>query len=301
MGIRLDHPGIVRYFGKGVDIDGLFLIEEFVDGETLEDYIAHNVPLPDAEVRRIIMELAEAVAYLHEFGIVHADLKPDNLIITRQGHHPKLIDLGFASHYSYPPVKEGDTRADILSLGRLLEAMAPGRFQRVIRKATNEQPDKRYQTVGEMASDLNRKRGRWLAIASAILILAALCSPFFRKLAAPAPQVITVRDTLVIRDTVFSLTPPASPSIPEQFRQSVRKEAEALYAPFYASFDKVTSDNMDSLIQQNQQLFGTLQQRTEQMTDEWSRKYPGNKDYFRQITSEEHNRILQRFQSALTK
>ncbi|MBQ9661315.1 MAG: protein kinase [Bacteroidales bacterium] len=107
LGIRLDHPGIVRYFEKGSDAQGPFLIEEYIDGQTLADWVEEHRPLPDAEVRRLMGELCDSVGYLHEAGIVHADLGPGNILVTRQGSHAKLIDLGFSSQYSYVPVAGG--------------------------------------------------------------------------------------------------------------------------------------------------------------------------------------------------
>ena len=149
LGIRLDHPGIVRYFEKGSDAQGPYIIEEYIDGQTLSDWLKEHQPLPADEVRRLIGEIAGAVGCLHDAGIVHADLQPGNILVTRQGNHPKLIDLGFSSQYSYAPVPGGtpdfsapeqfaareglDVRADVYALGRILALMAPGRWRRVVR------------------------------------------------------------------------------------------------------------------------------------------------------------------------
>lgn len=299
LGIRLDHPGIVRYFEKGTDKYGIYLVEEFIDGETLDVFLTHNSPLPDREAKRIFSEIAAAVSYLHENGIIHADLKPDNLLITRQGHHPKLIDLGFSSQYSYPPVKEGDTRADILALGKLLKQIAPNSFKRIIRKATSTDPDKRYGSVEEMIAALHQKPERWLSIPVALLILAAICLPFLRKPAAPDPQIVTIRDTLVIRDTIYTIPKPSKPTVQERFRQVVRKESEQMYAPFYASFDSVTQNNISDLIGENRQLHADLHQRLIQIKQKWAQQYPKEDEDFEQIIGEEFNRILLRFQIAL--
>ena len=59
-----------------------------------------------AEVNRLLMELCDAVGYVHSHQIVHRDIKPENILITRDGHHPKLIDFGFADSDAFAMVKE---------------------------------------------------------------------------------------------------------------------------------------------------------------------------------------------------
>lgn len=58
-----------------------------------------------AEVNRLLMELCDAVGYVHSHQIVHRDIKPENILITRDGHHPKLIDFGFADSDAFAMVK----------------------------------------------------------------------------------------------------------------------------------------------------------------------------------------------------
>jgi serine/threonine protein kinase/tetratricopeptide (TPR) repeat protein len=92
---RINHPNIatVHEFDtqKGVD----FLVMEYVDGITLSDRLAEG-PLPEKEVLRLGVELAEALAVAHEQGLVHRDLKPGNLRVRADGRL-KVLDFGLAT------------------------------------------------------------------------------------------------------------------------------------------------------------------------------------------------------------
>jgi tetratricopeptide (TPR) repeat protein len=92
---QLDHPGIVRLVDTGISSDGTpFLALEFVDGETWDHYLANHEP--DVGTRlRLFAELCDAVSYAHQRLLVHRDIKPGNLMVTREGV-PKLLDYGIA-------------------------------------------------------------------------------------------------------------------------------------------------------------------------------------------------------------
>ena len=100
---RLEHPGIVRRFGLVRDPGmGWCLLLEYIDGETLEDHLGkfegRRMPLPLAT--RIIGELAAAIDYVHEKGIVHHDLKPQNVMIRRESGSAVIMDFGIGKWIS---------------------------------------------------------------------------------------------------------------------------------------------------------------------------------------------------------
>ena len=301
LGIHLDHPGIARYFDKGTDAEGIYLVEEYIDGETLEDFVKSASPLPGAEVRRIFSEMADAVAYLHSVGVVHADLKPDNIIITRQGRHPKLIDLGFSGQYSYQPVngKDTDTRSDVFALGKILTVLSSGRFRKVSRKATDENPNRRYSTPEAMTRALNRRSGRWQALAAAVLLLAAaIVYPTWRMKTMQAPSFSAVRDTLyikdtlVIRDTIVSVPIRAgADSVDEQFRQAFRKKSQQLWSSFFSSFESINEENYGPLHRQYLKLFDDYLELKTHTEEEWAAKYPAKAADFERLSNEEFGRI----------
>ena len=91
----LCHPNILEIddcftaFGTNV------LVLEFCDGLTLDELIRHEGPLPEGEVRWILIQLARALSYAHRRGVCHRDLKPSNVMLDRQGTL-KLMDFGMA-------------------------------------------------------------------------------------------------------------------------------------------------------------------------------------------------------------
>jgi len=92
------HPNIVKYHGYGRTDNGeLYLAMEQLEGRTLHDIISEG-SLPIAEALRILKQVALAVNYLHEKGLMHGDLKTENIMICRDGS-VKLIDLGFAGEF----------------------------------------------------------------------------------------------------------------------------------------------------------------------------------------------------------
>ena len=87
------HPNLVRVTDFDFHEDRPFLVQQFVRGPNLEQYRRSNRPTP-REVAELVAELAKAVEYLHERGIIHQDIKPENVLIDKG--QPRLIDLGMA-------------------------------------------------------------------------------------------------------------------------------------------------------------------------------------------------------------
>lgn len=104
----LTHPGICTVHALE-EIDAqLFIVSEFIDGETLRDVIERHRPLPAAEVIEMAMQLAAALASAHTAGVTHRDLKPENVMRTADGRL-KVLDFGLArqqqeSAASVPPL-----------------------------------------------------------------------------------------------------------------------------------------------------------------------------------------------------
>ena len=119
----LDHVNIVRALEFG-QVDGCpFLVMEFVDGESLGQRLEREHHLPESEAIRIIAQVAQGLYRAHKLGLVHRDVKPDNVLLTRDGQ-VKLADLGL--------VKELDTDLNLTRTGRGLGTphfMAPEQFR----------------------------------------------------------------------------------------------------------------------------------------------------------------------------
>lgn len=88
----LNHPNIVTIFDVGSEAGRYFLAEEYVPGRTLADLLKSG-PLPLDEAERILAEVASALDHAHGRGLIHRDVKPNNIMITDDGH-VKLMDFG---------------------------------------------------------------------------------------------------------------------------------------------------------------------------------------------------------------
>ncbi len=91
----LDHPGIVKVRNVRMDLAMPYLEMEFIDGVNLEARIAEG-PMSPADALPLFRQVADALAYLHERGIRHRDVKPSNIVIQPSGT-PKLVDFGIAT------------------------------------------------------------------------------------------------------------------------------------------------------------------------------------------------------------
>jgi serine/threonine protein kinase len=145
---KLDHPGIVSLIDYHPD--KLLLVQQYIDGMDLEEYITHHRgPIPEEESKELFCKLLEAFAYVHRSGVIHRDIKPANILMTR-GNQVKVVDFGIAKDtniaretatglspgtvaYMSPEQiksKQGeplDHRTDIYSLGVVLHQMLTGK------------------------------------------------------------------------------------------------------------------------------------------------------------------------------
>lgn len=96
--LRLRHPGLVRTHGYGYLDDGrLYLVMDLVTGVPLIEHVEKHGRLDPVEALAIVERVAEVMAHCHEHGVLHLDLKPDNILVTdRHGPSIKVLDFGVA-------------------------------------------------------------------------------------------------------------------------------------------------------------------------------------------------------------
>ncbi len=179
---KFSHPNIIRVYDLGEDAEGAFITMELVDGCPLWDYLQKNGALSLAISMTLARQLLDALREAHSKGIIHRDIKPQNILLTKRGR-PILIDFGLAQvqedsqmtatgavmgtpDYMSPEQRIDSTsvdgRADLYSLGATLYTMLTGQPPRLIRtdripelarefimKLLEEDPRNRFQSAGE--------------------------------------------------------------------------------------------------------------------------------------------------------
>ncbi len=202
----LSHPNIVNVYDV-YDDDGIyFIVMELVEGITLKEYIEQNGRLSMDRAIDFSIQIASGLEAAHESHIIHRDIKPQNIIVSRNGN-VKVTDFGIAKaatsntltsgamgsvHYISPEQARGgysDERSDIYSLGITMYEMVTGRvpyegennvsvalmhiqsdmisprqyypdiyssFEKIILKATQKKPERRYLTASALIADLKR-------------------------------------------------------------------------------------------------------------------------------------------------
>ncbi len=92
---QLSHPHIVTVIDRGKDGGQQFIVFEYVDGENLKQFVERTGPLPTRRAVELALEIADALAFAHEHGLVHRDVKPQNILLTPDGD-AKVTDFGIA-------------------------------------------------------------------------------------------------------------------------------------------------------------------------------------------------------------
>lgn len=188
-----DHPNIVQLHGYGEWAGGFYIAMGFVQGMSLRQYILQT-PVSLTRALDIILDIAYALCHLHTHGVIHRDLKPDNILITESGEI-KVIDFGIAQLlseksagpsgrqqlvgtpvYMSPEQRENPESvsypSDIYSLGiiayelvlgRLSQgqihlALMPKGMQKILHRALQPHSADRYQDVVDLISDLSEYR-----------------------------------------------------------------------------------------------------------------------------------------------
>lgn len=187
----LDSPHIVRTLLYGEFVDGKEgILMEYIEGRSLAEFMTEHPSLPLR--RKIFGQLLEAMDYLHKKGIVHNDLKPDNIIISHNGDTLRLIDFGLSdddahfllktpgctARYAAPELRErrnSDVRSDIYSVGRLMSVLFGGRYARIRRKCLRNDPLKRYGGVSRLRKAWKRRNLPYLFAAGIAFLLLIGC------------------------------------------------------------------------------------------------------------------------------
>lgn len=261
-GYRLEHPHLVRYVSKGDD----YLLTEYVDGENLRTFTDSH---PDyfksrKNADRFMRQLLDVVGYLHQHQVVHLDLKPDNILITRIGYDVKLTDLGYCytdtytdtmgrtDKYAAPEQLNGlskvDARTDIYAIGKILQTLPCAHiYNKVIARCTAEDPSKRYQTVDDLSKAINTPNYRkWLWLLPLLLMVAIGLYLYWPRTLSVAPSTTTTTISSS-KESVAAKTDTIAPptlSEPEQISESKQEVASQPPVPA-APPEEAVSDTLN--------------------------------------------------------
>jgi serine/threonine-protein kinase len=231
---RIDHPNIVQVFDLVQEGTTVFIVEEFLDGEDLKQRVATEGNMRATEALRAIIPVMEALAHAHGRGVIHRDIKPDNIFLARtaKGVVPKVIDFGIArviddegasmqqtavgevmgtAYFMSPEQARGDTelvdgRSDVWSLGAVLYF--------AVSSARPYEAANRHQLLFRIAKDPPRpliERVRGIAPAYVALVNRALARDLSERFASMNEFLAAARETLAQLDEsteVVSLPPP---------------------------------------------------------------------------------------------
>ena len=163
---NLQHPYILTPLRYSEDTPvGPAIVMEYVEGCTLTEFVVKGQP--HEVLRRLLAEILDAVDYLHKKGLIHNDLKPDNILVSNIGNHIRIIDFGLSDkdaeylikrlggtdESSAPEVIEDNPNipftasSDVWSLGYIIRIMFPSRYKGIVRKCRRQKPKDRYPDI----------------------------------------------------------------------------------------------------------------------------------------------------------
>lgn len=200
--LNCPHPCLPKLYEVVLSDDTTTIIEEYIDGQSLG-----NANLSEKQLMAAARELCSILDFLHGKGVIHRDIKPSNIILAKDGHI-RLIDFDAArmgkgaseqeqdtrllgTRGYAPPEQYGfaqtDTRADIYSLGITLRQLLGTkgekyRYKKIIRKCTDLNPDKRYQSVKQVQRALTYPYRCYWYLPIALSAACILCVVIFNSL-----------------------------------------------------------------------------------------------------------------------
>jgi serine/threonine protein kinase len=190
---ELRHPNIIEVFAHGTEDETAYLVMEFAEGGSVIDWVEKNGPMPPRMAGEVALALCAGIQAAHEEGVIHRDIKPQNLLVDRNGVC-KVTDfgiaqvvqetrmtmtgtvmgtIGFMAPEQHESAKHADERADVYSIAATLYTLVKGEtathlfmaddrdfdglpdpIAEVIRKGSQYRREARYGTVAEMTKAL---------------------------------------------------------------------------------------------------------------------------------------------------
>ncbi|MCR4912096.1 MAG: serine/threonine protein kinase [Bacilli bacterium] len=170
------HPHIINIFNVGKYNDNFFIVYELLSGKTLKECLDERGHLSVEEAINFMLQILDATKHIHERGVVHNDLKPDNMFLFYDGNI-KLLDFGIATHigerdlekanasilYASPEVlrnKDYSVKSDLYSLGIILYELLSGRTPYMKDNTEEEIKAHIYEEVPSLNKYIHLKNGK---------------------------------------------------------------------------------------------------------------------------------------------
>lgn len=278
-GYRLEHSNLVRYIS--LTDDGILM--EYIDGETLTQCLANH---PDYfkknNTDKFLRQLLDVVGYLHSHQVLHLDLKPDNILLTRINNDVKLIDLGCCytdtftdtqgrtNRYAAPEQLSGepDVRTDIYAIGKILELLPHSNiYNKVIARCTAPDKTVRYQSVEKILHDINHQKRNYRYVAAFIAAIVALiiCITLLHHQQEVAPVIQTLPNDSIARQYSSSTVEP-EPKQP----LDVSSNPVSSTNPDVSSIEQLRKDIQKSILPKFNVTIGALSDSVMPGTEEWA-------------------------------
>jgi len=274
LGFTLEHPNIVRYLSKGTDKDGIYILTEYIDGQTLSDFRLKNPDFLKKEenIRKLLLQLLSALDYLHNRQIVHLDLKPDNILITNNGNNIKLIDLGLSYSDCYNEITGGtqsfgspeqfstpqliDYRSDLYAFGKIVLYLftgdtgisslgrLPARYKKLVGKCLIEDIERRNIKAIECIRLINKKNRFPVLLVVGITLILSLFLIWTNKM--KISQNSATQSKILKHDTILIKQNPTNRTIQEHKQKVIEKRM--LTKPIIKEVNNQLKDSIDENI-----------------------------------------------------
>jgi len=204
-----------KYIRKTLDftkIEGLgnCIIFEYIEGKSLAEHVRVGT-LSEKQVKNLLVEICDALSYMHRNQMVHCNLKPENVLVTAEGCHAKLIDIGIPNtdqdadrellikemEFVAPEIIKGedyDARADIFSIGKIMEFIGERniskQFNAIATHCTQFSKEQRYDSILEVRSALTKgfSLTKIIIAALVVILIVVLAFVYIPKIKANVEQ-----------------------------------------------------------------------------------------------------------------
>lgn len=301
IGKECSHPNIVSMVSyKEIPSVGDGIIMEYIEGRTLTEFLKEA---PTLSLRcKIFSELLSAIIYIHQKGLVHNDIKPDNILISTNGNSLKLLDfglsdsdahyalhtLGCSSRYASPELlkheERVDVRSDVYSIGCVMREIFGRKYSYISRRCLKVDKESRYRDVSELANTWNKRNNLRIASIFFFLLLGLLLLITFIKVKQERIATTTYKyESYIIKQK-------------QKEKEADRKQAqlEISVPSKIKSFYLIFADSVKNASHQEeaQQVMMSFYQSLAQYQEEMLAKTnsPQEKDIFLKIYTEEMNK-----------